>query len=90
MGSRVAWLSPSSTEIAGAQHAEALTPGAVIDQLRFLPLQGAFADYFYLSVATPIAAVTLSDYFDVSLTAEERVAYEGGFGIGRPRQVGNR
>jgi hypothetical protein len=52
---RLAWLSSSSAEIARARNVlKALTPGGVIDELGFLVLQGAFADYFYPAVTTPM------------------------------------
>lgn len=52
---RLAWLSSSSAEIARARNVlKALSPGGVIDELGFLVLQGAFADYFYPGVTTPM------------------------------------
>jgi hypothetical protein len=55
MLSRIAWLSSSSAEISRARSVlRALTPGGVIDELGFLVLQGAFADYFYPAVTTPM------------------------------------
>jgi hypothetical protein len=49
----IAWLSSSSAEIARARDVlKALKPGGVIDELGFLVLQGAFADYFYPAITT--------------------------------------